>query len=79
MLFAQHPPFPMFDGEVKPKEMMYFLQRHATHRFALPPNPHLTREQHELWKAQVAHLPPEKVDAAYTALQRETGLPRDEL
>ena len=28
---------------------MYFLHRHATHAFVLPPNPHLTREQQLAW------------------------------
>ena len=58
---------------------MYFLQRHATHAFSLPPNPHLSREQHAAWKVQVVDLPGDGADAAYQALERETGLPRDEL
>ena len=33
--------------------------------YELPPNPHLTREQHALWKEQVAELAPHKVEAAY--------------
>ena len=34
----------------------------------------------EAWKQQVAdNLPPEKAEAAYEALQRETGLGRGEL
>ncbi|KAL1525168.1 hypothetical protein AB1Y20_020039 [Prymnesium parvum] len=73
------PPFAQFDGNARPKEMMYFLQRHASHPFELPPNPHLTREQHAMWKDQVAGLPREKVESAYEKLQRETGLTRDEL
>ena len=76
---VQEAPFSFFDGKVRPKEMMYFLQRHATSAFELPPNPHLSREQHELWKVQVAELPSEKVEAAYQSLERETGLARDEL
>lgn len=58
---------------------MYFMQRHASHQFELPPNPHLTREQHALWKEQVAELPAEKMHAAYEILRKETGLERDEL
>ena len=76
---AQEAPFSFFDGKARPKEMMYFLQRHATYAFELPPNPHLTREQHEMWKVQVAELPSEKVEAAYKSLEQETGLMRDEL
>lgn len=75
----KEPPFALYNGQARPKEMMYFLQRHATHSFELPPNPHLTREQHAMWKQQVADLPSEKVKAAYESLERETGLARDEL
>ena len=78
-LVPQEPPFALFDGKGRPKDMMYFLQKHATHRFELPPNPHLSREQHTMWKEQVAELPAEKVEAAYQSLERETGLARDEL
>ena len=72
-------PFSLFHGTAKPKELLYFAQRHASFPFELPPNPHLTREQHEAWKVQVEELPREKVDKAYATLQRETGLARDEL
>jgi hypothetical protein len=77
--FAQEPPFVLFDGKVSPKNLMFFVQRHATHRFDLPPNPHLSRKQHAMWKEQVAGLPPDKVKAAYETLLRETGLTKDEL
>lgn len=73
------PPFALFHGTARPKELLYFAQAHASHRFELPPNPHLTREQHVAWKEQVQALPPEKVERAYQALQAETGLERDEL
>ena len=53
--------------------------QHATHRFELPPNPHLTREQQAAWIEQVAQLPAQKREAAFDALQRETGLGREEL
>ncbi|KAL3924967.1 MAG: hypothetical protein SGPRY_003764, partial [Prymnesium sp.] len=76
---SKEPPFPHFDGNARPKDLMYFMQRHASHQFELPPNPHLTREQHALWKEQVAELPAEKMHAAYEILQKETGLERDEL
>jgi hypothetical protein len=79
MWHSQEPPFALFDGTARPKALMYFVQRHATHHFELPPNPHLTREQHAMWKVQVADLPPEKVKAAYDTLQHETGLPKEEL
>ena len=75
----KEPPFALFDGDARPKELLYFAQRHASFPFELPPNPHLTREQHEAWKVQVEELPREKVDKAYATLQRETGLARDEL
>ena len=53
---------------------------HADLIVNLCPNPHLTRDEHEAWKQQVAdNLPPEKAEAAYEALQRETGLGRGEL
>ena len=68
-----------YDGTVKPKELLYFAKQHASLPFDLPPNPHLTREQHEAWKVQVKDLPEEKVEAAYERLQSETGLNRDEL
>ena len=72
-------PFSLFHGNARPKELLYFAQRHASFPFELPPNPHLTREQHTVWKEQVAQLPAEKVEKAYETLQRETGLLRDEL
>ena len=49
----KEPPYSKFDGRAHPKELMYFLQRHATKAVDLPPNPHLTREQQEAWKEQV--------------------------
>ena len=54
-------------------------QAHASYPFDLPPNPHLTRDQHEAWKEQVQELPQEKIDKAWETLQRETGKTRDEL
>ena len=72
-------PFALFHGTARPKELLYFAQAHASFGFALPPNPHLTREQHAAWKEQVQELPAEKVAKAYATLQRETGLARDEL
>ena len=69
----------LFDGKARPKELMYFVQRHASRSIELPPNPHLTRDQHVMWKVQVADLPQEKIEAAYETLQRETGLAKDEL
>ena len=62
-----------------PQELLYFAQRHASFPFELPPNPHLTREQHAAWKEQVQELPAAKVEKAYQTLQEETGLQRDEL
>ena len=59
--------------------VLYFARQHASFAFELPPNPHLTREQHAAWKEQVEGLPQEKVDAAYEELYRETGLTKDEL
>ena len=73
------PPFKLYDGQVKPKELLYFAKQYSSIPFELPPNPHLTREQHEAWKVQVKELPKEKVDAAYERLQKETGLSKDEL
>ena len=74
------PPFPFFrEDDARPKELLYFAQKHASTRFELPPNPHLTREQHAAWKEQVAQLPQEKVDKAYAKLREETGLTKDEL
>ena len=60
-------------------ELLLFAQQHATHRFELPPNPHLTREQQAAWIEQVGELPVEKREAAFDSLQRETGLGREEL
>ena len=68
-----------FDATAKPKELLYYAQQHATHRFELPPNPHLSREQHAAWKEQVEQLPPEKIERAYQTLYDETGLRKDEL
>ena len=73
------PPFSLFHGEAKPKELLYFAQRHASFDFTLPPNPHLSREQHAAWKEQVQNLPAAKVEAAYLKLEKETGRARDEL
>lgn len=75
----KEPPFRFFHGEARPKELLYFAQAQASRRFELPPNPHLTREQHEAWKEQVAELPPEKVAKAYAKLKAETGLDKDEV
>ena len=72
-------PFTLYHGTAKTKPVLYFAQKHASFAFDLPPNPHLTREQHAAWKEQVAELPKEKVDAAYAELFRETGLTKDEL
>ena len=36
-------PFSLFHGTARPKELLYFAQRHASYPFELPPNPHLTR------------------------------------
>ena len=73
------PPFSLYHGEARPKELLYFAQRHASLRFELPPNPHLTREQHAAWKAQVGDLPKDKMDNAYRKLKQETGLDKDEV
>ena len=75
----KEPPHSLFHGVARPKELLYFAQAHATHRFALPPNPHLTREQHAAWKQQVAQLPKDKVEQAYAKLAHETGRAKDEL
>ena len=75
----KQPPHSLFHGSARPKELLYFLQAHASYRFELPPNPHLTREQHTMWKEQVQQLPREKVERAYQRLFDETGLQRDEL
>jgi hypothetical protein len=75
----KEPPFRLFHGDARPKELLYFAQAHASRRFELPPNPHLTREQHEAWKEQVEQLPPEKVAKAYEKLKEETGLEKDEV
>ena len=76
----KEPPFAFYDGRAHAKHLLLFAQKHASRPFALPPNPHLTRDEHEAWKQQVAdNLPPEKAEAAYEALQRETGLGRGEL
>ena len=66
-------------GRARTKELLLFAQQHATHRFELPPNPHLTREQQAAWIEQVGELPVEKREAAFDSLQRETGLGREEL
>ena len=75
----KEPPFSMFHGRARTKELLLFAQQHATHRFELPPNPHLTREQQAAWIEQVGELPAEKREAAFESLQRETGLGREEL
>ena len=76
----KEPPFAFYDGRAHAKHLLLFAQKHASRPFALPPNPHLTRDEHEAWKEQVAdNLPPEKAEAAYEALQQETGLGRGEL
>jgi hypothetical protein len=75
----KEPPFALYSGDARPKELLYFVQKHASFAFELPPNPHLTREQHEAWTEQVGQLPAEKAQRAFEKLQRETGLERDEL
>lgn len=75
----KEPPLPLFDGNARPKELLYFAKRHASHAFELPPNPHLTREQHAAWKQQVGNLPSDKVERAYKTLHDETGLDKDEV
>ena len=75
----KEPPFSLFHGRARTKEMLFFAQQHATHRFELPPNPHLTREQHDAWKEQVGRLPEGKVARAYQTLFEETGLLKDEV
>lgn len=75
----KEPPFSLFHGEARPKELLYFAQQLASHRFELPPNPHLTREQHAAWKEQVSALPADKVAKAYAKLKDETGLEKDEV
>jgi hypothetical protein len=75
----KEPPFSLFHGRARTKEMLFFAQQHATHRFELPPNPHLTREQQAAWIEQVGALPAEKREAAFDLLQQETGLSRGEL
>ena len=76
---AKGAPFALFHGNARPKELLYFARAHASFAFDLPPNPHLTREQHAAWKEQVQQLPADKVEKAYATLKRETGLERDEL
>ena len=75
----KEPPFSMFHGRARTKELLFFTQQHATHRFELPPNPHLTREQQAAWIEQVGAMPAVKREAAFDSLQRETGLGRAEL
>ena len=75
----KEPPFSLFHGRARTKEMLFFAQQHATHRFELPPNPHLTREQQDAWVEQVGAMAAEKREAAFDTLQQETGLSRAEL
>ena len=72
-------PFSLFHGTAKPKELLYFARQHASLPFELPPNPHLSREQHAAWKVQIKDLPEDKRERAYAALEKETGQTRDEL
>ena len=75
----KEPPFRLFHGRAKTKELLYFAREHATHRFELPPNPHLSREQQDAWVEQVGAMATEKREAAFDTLQQETGLSRAEL
>jgi hypothetical protein len=68
----KRPPFKLFEGELKPRRLLYFAQRHATHRFELPENPHLTREQNVLWHEQVNELADERRQKALESLQPDT-------
>ncbi|KAJ1622264.1 hypothetical protein T492DRAFT_885517 [Pavlovales sp. CCMP2436] len=58
-------------SDMKPKRLLYFLQHHASHRFELPENPHLDREQNVMWHEQVAQLPEERRQRAIEGLQQE--------
>ncbi len=48
---AKDPPLPLFSGPAKPPDLMRFVATHAHAPMVLPPNPHLSREQHAEWKA----------------------------
>ena len=75
----KEPPWEYFRGTSRPSELMYFLARHATNRITLPPNPHLNREEHAMWKEQVEQLPADRRDAEWRRVERETGLTKDEV
>ncbi|KAG8460335.1 hypothetical protein KFE25_011826 [Diacronema lutheri] len=67
----KQPPFRFLEGEMKPKRLLYFAQHHATHRFELPENPHLDREQNAMWHEQVGALPDERRARALESLLPE--------
>lgn len=54
------PPYRLLSGDMKPKRLLYFAQRHASRPFELPENPHLDREQNAMWHEQVGELPEER-------------------
>lgn len=67
----KQPPFRYLEGDMKPKRLLYFAQHHATHRFELPENPHLDREQNVMWHEQVSQLPEDRRQRALESLLPE--------
>jgi len=68
----KEPPFRLLEGELRPRRLMYFAQHHATHKFRLPENPHLDREQNRMWHEQVAQLPEDRRERALASLTPES-------
>lgn len=68
---SKHPPYITFIGVAKPKQLMEFVQSHASSPLTLPVNPHLTREQHKAWLVQTAELRERKAKQAKEAEEKE--------
>ena len=73
------PPWQIFTGKAAAYELMYFVARHANSKIALPPNPHLNRDEHQQWKVQIARLPSQRREIALARVQRDSGLSKEEL
>ena len=51
---SKGPPYRYYSGKGKAQHLMWFAQQHASYKFELPDEPHLTREQAKLKEKQLA-------------------------
>eukprot|EP01050_Picozoa_sp_SAG11_P004179 SAG11_NODE_260_length_11531_cov_6.271781_6_plen_641_part_00 len=60
-------PYIYFTGKAKAQYLMWFVQEHASYRFELPEDPHLTPEQRVMKKQQLRERSQSKYDAGTKA------------